>query len=205
MKKLIPIMMPMVVVAVMTTINAHNNYVGNSSIADFLGNAASLVLALVFILPELKQSTRNTESFESNDVYLLFIFISLALSSIPPKYQVSDTNYCALFGVILLWSSFAFPISNYFAYRRIYEKVCRRDKRTIDKNNKDHGQHCFAPDSNYKRWSEKYFLNDFSYVHQLHCKTQRFKIVKNLWTFEEGQNNCSKTTYCKFFKKTIRK
>merc|ERR1719242_502379 len=119
----------MVVVAVMTTINAHNNYVGNSSIADFLGNAASLVLALVFILPELKQSTRNTEFFESNDVYLLFLFISLALSSIPPKYQVSDTNYCALFGVILLWSSFAFPISNYFAYRRIYEKVCRRDKR----------------------------------------------------------------------------
>ena len=138
MPKFIRFMLPMFLVAFVTTLNltidlVHLHAFDFKSLRQGVGSevsieqsdrylnvAAAMALTAVFILPDIAK-TQNTQAIlTKNDVYVLFVFLALALASVPPALF---SPYFAIFGVAFLWLSFLIPTSNFYAYIQTKNRI----------------------------------------------------------------------------------
>lgn len=88
--KFIEIVFPMLLIYFMNIINVSMNHI--TAPEDYLANSATFALTVVFLLNNVITKSRREEIFNVNTMYVLLIFISLMLCSIPEKFLATDHN-----------------------------------------------------------------------------------------------------------------
>jgi hypothetical protein len=114
MKRFVEIVFPMFLIAGMNTIHVLNPD-EEQDVVDYLANSATFALSVLVFLPTMVGSSRRQNLYTANNLYIMFIFLALLLSSIPQGLVV-DNNVFALMGLALYWASFLFPLVNGYRY-----------------------------------------------------------------------------------------
>jgi len=117
--KFVQIIFPMLLIATLNTIRIASGE--DISPSGFLGNASTLGLTAVFILPSIVTKVRRPQYFTINNIYIALIFIGLTLSSV--SETLVGTNIYALLGMSIVWISFVFPIYHAFKYNQFWRKM----------------------------------------------------------------------------------
>lgn len=137
MKKFVEIVFPMFLIAGMNTIHVLNPE--EQEIVDYLANSSTFALSVLVFLPTMIGSSRRQNLYTANNLYIMFIFLALALSSIPQSWV--GNNVFALIGMVLYWASFLFPLVNGYRYLKFI---------AFAKN--DANENHFWPDANKKAY-----------------------------------------------------
>jgi len=117
--------------------------------ADILGHLqvmAALTLAAVFILPNIIDATNRMSIYSAENMYVIFIFVALLLSSLPGKFVTGMLPESI--GVSLLFLSFLIPLSSSYRFAHIEAKIAE-EMHELTENRR------FLSDHTYKRWGEK--------------------------------------------------
>jgi hypothetical protein len=138
-----------------------------------------LSLTVVFLLRSIHQPERKSTLFSRNNLYLLFIFLALVLSSFLNKN-------IRLAGACLMWTSFCFPVFHYFAY----EYFGRKYRRT------EEDAELFLSGKNYENWSSsKHSFEEFFI--KLECEEGRGfeelqqELIENGYTVDQTDKGCN--------------
>ncbi|KAL3937689.1 MAG: hypothetical protein SGBAC_007259 [Bacillariaceae sp.] len=114
-KKMLEILLPMFLIAVLNTIQVMGGE--ETEIADYTGNLANSALSVLIVLPVIIGGSGHIQTlWRASNFYILTIIFALALSSVP--FAFGGHNDIAMAGMILYWVSFLFPILNCFRYVR---------------------------------------------------------------------------------------
>jgi len=116
--KFVQIIFPMLLITILNTIN-----VSRVDESDFVSNASTFALTAVFILPSIIGEAKTQNIINSNNIYIMFIFIGLAFSSISEEW--AGTRVFKHIGMILLWASFIIPIGGFFGFYYTRRKILR--------------------------------------------------------------------------------
>jgi len=122
MKKFVEIVAPMILIACMNTIHVLNSD-EQVDTADYIANSATFALSVFFFLPTLFGSSRIHKIWSPTNLYIIFIFVALALSSIPDTW--AGHKLYAIAGMIIYWVSFLFPVVNGIRYLHYRQKKKR--------------------------------------------------------------------------------
>ena len=140
--KLLKVTLPMALIATMNSINVILMSREAIDDSDYLGNAASLALTAVLLLSDIVSPQPQKEKvFSLNTGYIIMIFIGLIWSSIPSSMSPDVINL-PLYGMYIVWLSFAFPLLNALIYSHRFNKIVKKMNR-INKNKP------FLKDDNY--------------------------------------------------------
>jgi len=126
--KLIKFYLPFLLISIISTVNAlyYDAEHGESlTFADYVQTSSAMALAFVFLIPEVAESTLNQFlRTVGNTMQFIFIILGLMLASFPPSFKFPMYKI----GILFLWSSFCFPIYNFFSYwfkkRRMERESC---------------------------------------------------------------------------------
>jgi len=129
--KFVQIIFPMLLIAILNTIN-----VSKADESGFVSNASAFALAAVFILPSIIGEAKTRSIFNSNNFYIMFIFIGLAFSSISEEW--AGTRVFKHIGMILLWASFIIPIGGFFGFYYTRRKILRNAPKEKERMNKQY-------------------------------------------------------------------
>lgn len=124
--KLVQIIFPMLLIAILNTIN-----VINADESEFIGNASTFALTAVFILPTIIGQAKTQHIFTPNNVYIMLVFIGLALSSI--SETLAGTKILKLLGMIILWLSFLIPAGGYVLFYKEYSRILSKAPKPSDR------------------------------------------------------------------------
>jgi len=126
--KLIGIIFPMILVAVLNTLQVLGEQPDSGA---FIANASTFALTAVVILPHIITKKKLETVFSLNNLYIMFIFTGLSLSSIPEA--TFESTIPAKIGMILLWVSFLAPIYGCIGYiqhrRHIRDRAPKKSDR----------------------------------------------------------------------------
>ena len=92
------------------------------SISEYLEIASGIALATILLLPQLMDVRATQGHFTANHVFIILVFLSLALCSIPPSFgYISHTAKTVslvpvLGAVLLVLVTFFYPAYNYIKY-----------------------------------------------------------------------------------------
>mmetsp|Transcript_20551 Transcript_20551/g.41141 ORF Transcript_20551/g.41141 Transcript_20551/m.41141 type:complete len:405 (+) Transcript_20551:306-1520(+) len=118
--KLIAIVFPMLLIFVMTLFNVSLNE--KTDAQDFLANSATFALAVVFLLENVVTKSRKDKFLTKNSWYILMVFISLMLCSVPAGepsiFKMTHNPLWGQVGVIIFGCSFLIPIYNMIKFNR---------------------------------------------------------------------------------------
>jgi len=131
MSKFVNTVSPMLLIAILNTIQVFDTLEGEIETVNFLGNAASFALTAVFVLPSIISESKGSVVLNKNNIYIMLIFIGLALSSLPDR--LLGTNIPAFCGMAILWLSFVFPIWGFFEYFTRIHKIKKRSPKKVDR------------------------------------------------------------------------
>jgi hypothetical protein len=151
MPKFISIILPALLVSVLTTLNwytANNNNNKSGVVNDYLINATLIAIIAAVSLPHMSRSRMANQIFTLYDAYVVFLFVSLALASIPPSLTAITTMVCEV-GVILVWVSLAFPLNSLARYLFQIHQI----KQEHGRSGLNH--HPLAKTSLYKDWTSE--------------------------------------------------
>jgi len=129
--KFVKIVFPMLLIAILNTVNVLDRDVEST---NFLNNAATFALTAVFILPSVIGNSNSQNILSMNNVYIILVFVGLALSSIP--LEMMKTNVPAFTGMIIIWFSFIMPTIGCIGYAKSCYSI-RRWLRKIDRFNSE--------------------------------------------------------------------
>ena len=111
--KFVGILLPLILVSVLNTLYLRNDlYLRDEmkepepDVKDLLEFSATLGLTVVFLFGNIYDPLDSKAGLQDT-LYIIFIFISLILSSIPDSFNWRKA------GVALFWISFVFPVSSY--------------------------------------------------------------------------------------------
>ena len=159
--KFLKITVPVFLIATMNTVNVLLQCKCKIDAPDFLSNSATIALTAVFAVSGVvTQQPAKTPLFSLNLAYIMTVFLGLLFSSIPSNLLKPDEeenceeeNCCnckiSFSGMIIVWSSFAFPLINlvYFLIKR-NKIVCERNNSNAiksyvnDDNKEDADKYC---------------------------------------------------------------
>uniref|UniRef100_A0A7S2EUF5 Uncharacterized protein n=1 Tax=Ditylum brightwellii TaxID=49249 RepID=A0A7S2EUF5_9STRA len=123
--KIIEVLAPMLLISTLNTahvFNPENN--GDTSVTEYISNAATIALASVFLLEYL--SVETTQILTETTLYLLMIFVGLALSSLPEA--LVGTRGVAIAGAVLVWLSLCIPMKAAIMFYLLQNKILRARK-----------------------------------------------------------------------------
>jgi hypothetical protein len=170
----------MVLVAAMNTVHVRNtDDPDEQSVTDYLANSATFALTVVFFLPTMIGSSRRQQFLTLNNLYIILIFISLLLSSLPQQWVGSKAP--SEVGMWLYWISFILPIYNYFRYSkyirenkdRIHSEFFMK-KNTEKKKSIDYEEHFLSIRDLVV--SDRQALEEMEY--NITAETKKYKIVE---------------------------
>jgi len=157
-QKMVSIILPMILVTFLTLMNVVNDIMkvdegGNPEEAtNHLQVASALTLTIVFILPQLLDDNCNREKlFTEGNLYIIFFFFSLLLTSIPISI---GTRIPEIVGVSLMGASLLLPLYNCRSYFLIRKRFTEEANVSTEKKT-------FLKDSSYVAFEEQTGLSDF--------------------------------------------
>jgi len=140
--KFVQIVFPMLLIAILNTVQVlDKDFVENT---NFLSNAATFALTAVFILPSIIGNSNIQDLYSMNNLYIISIFVGLALSSIPS--EMMGTSVPAFTGMIIVWLSFIMPIIGCIGYFQRCRSIRRTSPKQIDRINSDAPKKVFGSD-----------------------------------------------------------
>lgn len=162
--KFMTIILPIFMICAMNTINVLNDAFdfgdGPVNVEDHIGVSSALGLTAVFLLPSIIELNTRQQLYTQDNLYILFIFISLFMSSIPRNF--AGSNAPELFGMTLFWFSFISPIINAIKYYAFVRKIQSKANRIAERK----GMNPFLKIGKYEQWKsgKKPFEEAFSTV-----------------------------------------
>ncbi|VEU36815.1 unnamed protein product [Pseudo-nitzschia multistriata] len=137
--------LPMFLVTIIATLNAVHDFMEGMDVGGHLQVTSALTLTVVFILPDIMDSSYQNKILTSGNSIVLVYFFGMLLSSIPRHSfdgEVSASQLYAipeLIGVVLMGCSLCFPIWHACVYYRITTKIqsqadCKTQKKAFLKD-----------------------------------------------------------------------
>jgi len=121
--KWVGILVPMLLVFVLDVVNVFYNDTENG---DTLSTSATLALTAVFLLPNILSKAYRPKIIATNMVYILLVFIGLALSSV--THEMQNSKIAAYTGVALFGFSFIIPIVSFFKFSEYKQSILEEEK-----------------------------------------------------------------------------
>mmetsp|Transcript_6139 Transcript_6139/g.18535 ORF Transcript_6139/g.18535 Transcript_6139/m.18535 type:complete len:694 (+) Transcript_6139:80-2161(+) len=152
--KFIKLIVPTMLVAALTVLNV---LVNKKDPDIYLTGAFTIALTAVFTLADLAPPSNHAKSFSINDLYIIVLFLSLMLTSIPKR----TARYVQYAGIYMLLISFIFPFCSFIGFVVIWCRInkfndalnmpanCRRARRLVRSD-----PH-FETGERYKPWDTK--------------------------------------------------
>jgi len=113
------------------------NLIYTTDFNDFLANTLAIGLTIVFMIPQLSQNESFDEKMQLNQLYVLWIFLSLIVSSVAYTicgYQELDghpktKNHLKVAAVIFMWTCLLIPFRNLVLYRAAHQNLTAAPKK----------------------------------------------------------------------------
>jgi len=157
MSNFVSIIMPMVLIATMNAVNVWFDYKKPLDIENYLSSSATFALTAVVMLPTLVPKTARHHLWSMNNFYIVVVFVSLALSSIPNNF--SGTKVVNMTGMFMLGASFVIPVFNCFLYNFEVQHIRRIANRLVPHSNQE-GPHPFLKDDDYNNVDPEPAIDD---------------------------------------------